>query len=134
MPFRFSLRQLVDCEVALDFKFPDVYRRWMVSGGGIELEVDGCSWFLHAIERADGGTASDVVAATRVARSLEGWPDGAVSIGWDGGGGRLFLNRRASGVYELGFWGGRYGQGCVRSSPVESAFPALSTDSDEPVS
>ena len=122
MPFRFSMQQVAACEVALGFEFPAIYKQWMVSGGGIELEIDGCSWFLHAIEGADERAASDVVAATRIARSLHGWPDGAVSIGWDGGGGRWFLYRRADGVCELGYWGGRYGQGCVRSSAVESAF------------
>jgi hypothetical protein len=123
MAFRSSLEQVAACEAVLGFEFPAVYRQWMVLGNGIELEIDGCSWFLRAVECAPG-RASDVVAATRKVRSHHGWPPGAVSIGFDGGGGQLFLLRRADGVCDLGFWGGRYGLGCVRVRPVETAFRA----------
>lgn len=123
MTSRPSPEQVADCEAALDFEFPAAYWQWIVRERGIELEIDGCSWFLRAVESASGGT-QDVVAATRKARSLDGWPQGAVNIGFDGGGSQLFLLHRSDGVCDLGFWGGRYGRGCLRVRPIETAFRA----------
>jgi len=121
MAFRFSMQQVSACEVQLGTSFPAAYKQWLVAGLGIELEVDGHSWFLHAVSEGRGANTT-VVAATRDARSLPGWPFDGICIGHYGAGGLLLLIRHANGEHQLGFCGGRYGQGCLRPGSVASAF------------
>lgn len=99
----------------------------MASGRGIEVEVEGCSWFLYAIEGTVGcqGAVDDLVAHTQRARQRPDWPQHGIDIGWDGGGGHLVFLPDPDGQLVLGRWGGHYGSSFSPAPGVmDEAFPA----------
>ena len=124
--FQFSESQIGAAEKQLGVTLPSAYRRWMAGGCGIEVEVEGCSWFLYPIEGTVGhqDSVDDLVAHTQRAKQWLDWPKHAIDIGWDGGGGHLVLLPGADGRLELGRWGGHYGKSfSPAAGGVDAAFP-----------
>jgi hypothetical protein len=94
MPFPTTEASIATAERDLAVRLPREYRDRLISVNGGELSTGGDDWAVFPVldsSRPTAGRTKDIVAETRRARSLQGFPTGAVAIASNTAGDLLVL-------------------------------------------